>query len=438
MLETKIKPIPKYIVRLIRKADDKDRNNGSGTVRYYAYLTKNDGELVKVTVAVKNKYRKWYCKQVAVHGVHSDRCFIKDIVFFYIAGYSVGWYEEGLQKTPKWYESSEWGRQEDRMFDPYAPIVNRSYLAKFPEYRYSGVDQYPGVELFKYLRLYEKYPQIEYLTKAGLSSLAFSKQILRKVGQDKRFCKWLMTNRGELSTRHYYIDVILRAYRTGKSLTELQAYRRGKLELQHDNRLKRLLNVFKSDLEEFFTYLGRQNVTAGLYLDYFRACEYLGLDMTVKKNRYPHDFRHWHNIRIDEYAAAKALQDAEERKELYAQFAAVADKYLAMQESKDGYAIFIAKSPGELMREGEILCHCVGKMGYDRKFIREETLIFFVRNASDPETPFVTVEYSPQRKQILQCHASHNAKPDDSVLSFVYRTWLPYANRKLRRIQKTA
>ena len=71
----KIKPVPKYIEKMIRKRDRSYYPEQDNRLRYYSYLTKNDGELVKVTVAVKNRYKKWYCKQVAVHGIHSKQCF---------------------------------------------------------------------------------------------------------------------------------------------------------------------------------------------------------------------------------------------------------------------------------------------------------------------------------------------------------------------------
>lgn len=65
----KIKPIPKYILNLIKKADKQDILNQNSQKRFYAYLTTNDKELVKVTVAVKNKGKNWYCKQVAIRRV---------------------------------------------------------------------------------------------------------------------------------------------------------------------------------------------------------------------------------------------------------------------------------------------------------------------------------------------------------------------------------
>ena len=73
-------------------------------------------------------------------------------------------------------------------------------------------------------------------------------------------------------------------------------------------------------------------------------------------------------------------------------------------------------------------------MNYDQKFVREESLIFFVRNKEDIQTPFVTLEYSLKNHKILQCYADHDTKPEDNVLDFVNKVWLPYANRKLRKI----
>ena len=438
MKETKIKPIPKYLLEKIRKRDQQHYYAGTGFVRYYAYLTKNDGELVKVTVAAKNKRKDWYCKQVAIHGIHSQKCFIKDFVFYMMGSYSVGWYAEGIQKNPKWFESDEWGWTDDRYCDPYAPVVNPEYLSRFPEYKYSAVELYNGVEYFKYLRQYERFPQVEYLMKAGLPSLIYSKQILEKVTKDKRFCKWLITNKDIIEKTYHYVFVILRAYSTGKPIQQLQKVEEWKNRLIHESSMKTVREFFKGKLESLYDYLEKQNIEPSIYQDYLRACQYLGLDMTEDKNRFPHDFHRWHDIRIDEYKTAKAMKDAEERKEMYAQFASIAEKYVGLQENRDGFAIVIPHSPADLIREGDTLHHCVGRMGYDHKMIREETLILFVRAADNPETPFVTMEYSLKSKKILQCYADHNAQPDESVLNFVRKKWLPYANRKVRAMQKSA
>ena len=100
--------------------------------------------------------------------------------------------------------------------------------------------------------------------------------------------------------------------------------------------------------------------------------------------------------------------------------------------------MFIAKSPKELIHEGDYLHHCVGRMGYDQKFVREETLIFFVRNIAAPDVPFVTLEYSIKNKKILQCYGDNDTKPSESVLEFVNHKWLPFANRKIKKLTVAA
>ena len=73
-------------------------------------------------------------------------------------------------------------------------------------------------------------------------------------------------------------------------------------------------------------------------------------------------------------------------------------------------------------------------MNYDQKVVREETLIFFVRAKDQPEQPFVTVEYSLTKHQVLQCYGQGNSKPKQEVLDFVYTNWLPYANKAVQKI----
>ena len=77
-------------------------------------------------------------------------------------------------------------------------------------------------------------------------------------------------------------------------------------------------------------------------------------------------------------------------------------------------------------------------MNYDQRFIREESLIFFIRNKEAPDVPFVTMEYSLKNGKVLQCYGDHDTKPSEEVLNFVNRKWLPYAHRKLKTITAAA
>ena len=77
-------------------------------------------------------------------------------------------------------------------------------------------------------------------------------------------------------------------------------------------------------------------------------------------------------------------------------------------------------------------------MNYDRRFIREESLIFFVRSRQDPETPFITLEYSLKNRKVLQCYGEYDHIPSEDVLHYVNKVWLPHANKHLKQIRAAA
>ena len=433
-----IKPIPKRIEKSILNYDAK-HNTYTG-LRFYAYLTTIRKELVKITVAVRNKGKKTrLIKQVAIHGVYSDKCLVRDIEYNYMGGYRVGWYDEGIKypyNIRPYYNDGKWYAVEYKYFNPWAPVINPKFALTLPQFRYSAVDIQDPPCVITYLRTYLKYPQLEYLVKAGLGKFADSTMILKKIGKDKAFRKWLMAHRAELTTHYYYVDVILRAFRTGKPLDALQAYREAKIYLRNNNALAPIRELFKgAERERFFDYISKQNTNTNTYLDYLKACQYLGLDMSEEKNRFPHDFKRWHDIRIDQYATAQAEADRKAKQELYEQFARIAEKYLPLEhDKKSAYVCMIAHSPADLIREGNALNHCVGRMNYDQRFIREESLIFFVRNRQEPETPFVTIEYSLRNHKVLQCYGEYDNKPSEDVLHYVNKVWLPYANRTIKKL----
>ena len=433
-----IRPIPKRIENRILSYDAKHSTNKG--LRFYAYLTTIRKELVKITVAVRNKGKRTrLIKQVAIHGVYSDECLVRDIEYNYMDGYRVGWFAEGIKypyNIPPFYNDGKWYAVEYKYFNPWAPVINPKFATSLKEFRYSAVDIQDPPCIITYLRTYLKYPQVEYLVKAGLGKFADSTMILKKIREDKAFRKWLMAHREELMRHHYYVDVVLRGYRTEKSLETLQSYREAKISLRNNNTLAPIRELFKgAERERFFDYISKQNTNANTYLDYLKACQYLGLDMSEEKNRFPHDFKRWHDIRIDQYATAQAEANRKAKQELYEQFARIAEKYLPLEhDKKSAFICIIARSPADLIHEGEVLHHCVGRMNYDQRFVREESLIFFIRTKEKPDTPLVTLEYSPRSHTVLQCYGEHYHKPSEDVLHYVNKIWLPYANRTIKKL----
>ena len=432
--EFDIKPIPKNILNKIKKLDLQEYPKPNGNTRFYKYFTQNRKELCEVVVAVRNHYKNWYCKQVVVHGINTDKVYLQDIGLT-MGFYKVGWYREGISKYPHWTDY-DWGYNDAKYFRINAPIINKEYISKLEKYKYSAVDLYKYTDILNYLKFYEKYPKCELLVKAGMSNLATSIQILRLCEKDKNFCKWLYKNKYKASSG-YYISSIINAYKQNKDIEEVYNFEKFKKYFAKENNFQNLKTFLKhNEKDKFIEYLIKQKTDGYSYEDYRNACQYLGIDMTIDKNRYPHNFKKWHDIRIDQYHTTKAEKDEQERKALYETFSKVAQKYVSLERLliKEDYICIIAKSPQQLIYEGEQLSHCVGRMNYDQKFAREETLIFFIRNRLSPNTPLVTLEYSIKTHKVLQCYGDHDTKPNDEILNFVNKKWLPYANRKLRQI----
>lgn len=450
----KIKPIPKYILKLVKKEDAKRRQDTNET-RYYSYLTKNDGELVSVSVAVKYRYSKFYCKQVVVHGLHSDTCFAKDIDLFYIGGYRTGWYAEGLTKYKKNYEDGIWYEYDDKYFNLFAPVVNKDFLTKYPEYKYSQVENYHATDILNYLKLYNKYPQMELLMKFGLERFVTHKTILNKTSKDKRFARWLINHREEISSYKYdlYANALIRAYSKNISVEEAQRFLHFKNSIIRESRLKPIGKLFKGDkaVEQLISYLDSKSINVYTYTDYIDACNYLHIDLSQAKNLIPHDFKRWHDERIEqqrilqeeehrkwllEIAKRERRRKAEERQRqkdldnLESNFMKVVKRFIKLQNCEQSdYIMIIAKTPAELIIEGQQLNHCVGGEKYRLRMSKAESLIFFVREAAEPDKPFVTVEYSPKKQQVLQCYGYDDIPPADNVKQFVNKIWLPYANQ---------
>lgn len=73
-------------------------------------------------------------------------------------------------------------------------------------------------------------------------------------------------------------------------------------------------------------------------------------------------------------------------------FARVAEKYAALEWNDGELCIRLPRSNGELEREGETLCHCVGC--YGTRHTEEKAVVFFVRHHRRPERSYYTMDYS--------------------------------------------
>lgn len=455
MLKKLKSTIPPDILKRILEKD----KSGIATlvrVRWYSYLEWQGKELAIASVAVKNgkkfKNKKEPCKyikKVCVHVLNDTRAYYRDIHYIMIAGYQAEFYEEPMldkvrtKRLVNKYGDAAWYACEPKYFRLYSynNLINPEFLGNTEKFKYCAYDG--QVDILKYLAMYEKNPKVELVAKLMGTRFAASKMIVSKVNKDKNFVFWLRDHKQEIE--HETIPVVLKAYNDKISIKdankEIDLMNWFKQEVRYSySRNKQALSKFYSSSDKgqkakIIRYLKYNDISPDHYADYLNALKELNIDMSDTKNIFPKDFKYWSEVRINQFATLQAQRDASKYRELSKKMLAVAQKYAALTIEGEQFVVLIADSKPALIKEGTALHHCVGKMDYDQRIIKEQSLIFFIRRAENKDKPFVTVEFSIPEKRILQCYGVRDSKPDKEVLDFV-GAWAKKAKRRLQNIQR--
>ena len=197
-------------------------------------------------------------------------------------------------------------------------------------------------------------------------------------------------------------------------------------------------NLDRDGRTKMIRYLIRNKINPETYKDYLIALRELGLDMSDTKNLYPLDWQYWHDMRMHQYATSKAKINRAKKAAITRRIKAKAKEYAALLMQNENFHILLASSKKELVKEGEYLHHCVGRMDYDQRIIEGRSLVCFVRKASAPDVPFVTIEYSLQKNQVVQCYGKGDTTPNEDVMQFVENVWQPRAKAIIQKMQKVA
>lgn len=385
--------------------------------------------------------RMWAFRKTKTYGFqmteverrYSDEklCIQKNMIFTGYAGYTVR-YTKNQRSTATYYycDWSEW-------FDKWgkevpagviSEILNLNELFQSEKFRYCG---YSGKDdLIDYLQEYKKDPQIEFF---GKMNLKISKALCKKCKSDRQFIAFLKNNLDDLN--RYRTQTFLYAYNhhiscsdAAKHLSDIRSATQCFPGMWEKKKLK-------PDMLRIYDYCKRNSIPYSHYMDYWKACVELGLNMKDTKNIYPKEFQRMHDLRIDEYASLMAQIDMEKNKELSELFEQQSKKWEQFETVGKKFKVVIAKSVYDLKREGEVLHHCVGKMGYDKKMADGRCVIAFVRKTDDPDRPFVTMEYLPDKRKLAQIYGDHDSRPEPKVLAFGTK-WANKVSKALKELEK--
>ena len=131
-------------------------------------------------------------------------------------------------------------------------------------------------------------------------------------------------------------------------------------------------------------------------------------------------YKEWQKHKDKCEAERKRRMDLEAKERMQLAKAAMSEIFKE-NEGTDAFSIkgkelvlVVPKDVKEIRAEGEALHHCVGS--YVEDVAKGLTSIYFVRKASEPETPYYTMEFKNGR--VWQCRGNRNCSMTTEVFAF--------------------
>ncbi len=304
-------------------------------------------------------------------------------------------------------------------------------------WEYSAIKEFATHEkgfmfpVWAYLDKYKANPQIEYLVKLKLYRLTseiiyhypyyYSDEINLK---GNNFYEVLnIDNKEQLKT----------AQRLNAGLRELRVIKEtGKINLKLTDeeilfvtekvKVERIVEISKyTTFHKMIKYVNSQlseerttiDYIFSDWQDYIRDCKVLGYDLNNDFILFPRNLAKAHE------ETYKLIKD--NRSELIN--SAITKMYNDLNREfswryKD-IVIIPPKSSDEIINEGHVLCHCVGR--YVEDIARGQTIILFLRKKKEINKPFYTIEINPSNLCIKQCRGKDNKSMDDDIEKIVNR-----------------
>ena len=156
---------------------------------------------------------------------------------------------------------------------------------------------------------------------------------------------------------------------------------------------------------------------ARTYLDYLDMQEAAGADMSDQIIQHPRDLRAEHDRLVREQNEEKNRMYCADKEKAFPKIKAEYQKLNRRYRfEKDGLLIRPAGSATEIIEEGRRLHHCVGGDSYLGGHNRGSSYILFLRAASMPEMPYITVEIEPGSYTVRQWYGERDKKPNRQAI----------------------
>lgn len=148
------------------------------------------------------------------------------------------------------------------------------------------------------------------------------------------------------------------------------------------------------------------------YKDYLKMRAENGYDMTNSVFLHPKNLKKAHAEMVKEQEERKSQERIKEVEIKYPKIRRIFNR-LNKKYHYEGHDMIIrpAKSAGEIVTEGQLQHHCVGRDTYLKKHNSGMSYIFLLRKKGAEDKPYITIEID--KKGILQWYGAHDKKTND-------------------------
>ena len=304
-----------------------------------------------------------------------------------------------------WY----WGPPEKTLYSGWDStiLLNLDVIAD-TDLRYSCADElsdrYTVHKILKWLNLYVRHNNAEYLIKGGFDRIA----------------DLLMNGQLKLNKIHWKENNLLKMLGCRKTdIHSFAEYDTNEIEL-YRNIIKEEPNIqnasgFISSLSKLGTFAVNEIHDAGV--KYRQILKYgknhqrvmLWKDYLDNCKRLPEGIEELMPAHLEQAHDRAAEKVAYYTNKAEAEMIAKRAKTLKPLLMNTQNLVMLAPETGEgIISEGEILKHCVG--GYVNRHARGDTVILFIRHKASPSIPYFTIEVNPKSLTIVQCHGYKNER----------------------------
>lgn len=379
-------------------------------------------------------------------------------------------YYDGWTDKTEWYDRNSSGMYSYQspkgfLYEPSLANIKKS------AFKYCAIDRflskYPKSDIHGYFKAYRRYPQLEYLVKMQLWKLAepltancyqtndmdmAAARPEDMLGIQKKDIPYLVEQEGNITILNIcrlqkqtgqQFEMIYRAWLYEILSVGYSSHRIYEqfLQIAEHMSLKRVINQlakyvgYKSpdDLEENYRkILGYHhlNERARKYLDYLQMRIELGYDLSNNVYSKPRDLDAAHQEMVMQSDAKKIKEKSRTADEKYTQIPKLIkqlSKIYLYQDEK--YQIIIPKSASDIIEEGHVLHHCVGRDNYLSAHNRQTSTILFLRHSKNPDIRFVTIEI--KKDHIVQWYGAYDKKTEETEVNKWLRTYREIVNKRL-------